>query len=159
MSFDIRTMPHAKIGITVVLTDELVRSATPGATRMILRAMVNACAAFEDQQFIDETNSGSSSAPAAINYGALEVPSTGSSIANITTDIGNLLAGAIAADLTFANSYFVMRPRTALYLSATAHYCATFSRFRNSASVAGSFSGCRFWSVRPYRSTLATTRE
>lgn len=43
---------------------------------------------------------------------------TGSTVANVHADLNSLFATAVAADLSLANAYLVMRGRTGLYLSS-----------------------------------------
>ena len=119
LSFDTATaLPFFKLASIIVLTDELMRFSTPAAEQVVRRELLAAVAQFQDQQFIDPTIAASpGTSPGAITNGATAISSTGSSVAQITTDVKALLAAAINAGVSFSTGVWVMHPRTALHLS------------------------------------------
>ena len=116
---DAVTLPFAKLASIVVLTDELMRMSTPGAEQVVRRELLAAIAQYQDRQFVDPTIAAvPGTSPASITNGATAIPSTGSSVAQIVTDVKAAFDAAIMAGVEFASGYWVMHPRTALHLSA-----------------------------------------
>jgi HK97 family phage major capsid protein len=112
------TLPVAKVASIAVITDELARSSEPSAEVAIGTDMRAAGAQALDFAFIDPANAGISGIkPASITFGAPSFPSSGASVANIDDDLSLLIEtlSNAGSDLTFAA--WVMRPRTAIYLS------------------------------------------
>lgn len=118
MSLDSITLQPLKVVATCVLSDELVRFSSPPAVATVQRDLIAALAARLDSAFIDPTLSAVTNvSPASITSGISATSSTGSSVAQIVTDVKAALAAGIAAGITWQTGVWVMHPRTALYLS------------------------------------------
>ncbi len=118
MSFETMTMAFTKIATIVVLTDELVRFSNPAAEALVRDDMARAITLFTDQQFIDPSVTASVGiSPASITNGILENGSTGTTIAQITTDVATLWKVLLTGNISPTAPVFVMNPRTALFLS------------------------------------------
>ena len=118
MDFDTVTLAQNKISCIVVLTEELVRFSNPAAEAVVRQDMIDAISQYMDQQFIDPTVTVSGTVrPASITNGASSNTTTGSTIAQITTDVGVVLGKFITNNITLKAGVWVMHPRTALYLS------------------------------------------
>ncbi len=109
---------HAKAAGIIVITMELARFSSPSAEALVRNDLVAEMVKFLDQQFIDPAVAAVANvSPASVTNGATSVPSTGVTIAAITTDVKALFALYYAAELDPANAVWVMRPGTALNLS------------------------------------------
>jgi HK97 family phage major capsid protein len=112
------TLGIAKVTGVAVVTDELVRLSTPAAEATILRDLSRAVAQAVDQTFIDPAQVAVSGiSPASVTSGATPTASTGSSLAQIDTDLGATIDALIAAGSDLATAQWVLHPRTASYLS------------------------------------------
>jgi HK97 family phage major capsid protein len=118
MTFAGDTLEPLSVIAMLVTTTELLRSSSPSAESILSRDLAFAAVQAMDQAFIDPANAGSAGVkPASITNGATTIHSSGNSLANIDSDLA-LLIEALAdagSDLTWAT--FILRPRTALYLS------------------------------------------
>lgn len=118
LSLDTTSMGPTKIGEILVLSVELLQDSRPSAEALIRRDMVAEVARFSNAQFIDPTVTASASNPASITNGVTPIASTGSSVAQINTDVQAMFAAGITAGHDYAAGVWVMHPRTALYLSS-----------------------------------------
>ncbi len=101
-----------------VVTKELVRSNDPTAEAVLSRELARAAVARLDVSFIDPTNSGvTDTTPASVTSSATPIPSGGSSLSAIDSDLGGAINALDAAGSDLAFAHWVMRPKTALYLS------------------------------------------
>ncbi len=102
----------------LVTTRELLMSSSPSAESVLSRDLAAAIVQAMDSAFINSSNSGVAGVtPAAVTYGTTAIHSSGSSLANIDGDL-NLITEALSdagSNLQFAT--WVLRPRTAIYLS------------------------------------------
>ena len=117
-SLDTLALGPMKIASINVLSRELLEDSRPAAEELIRRDLISTIAAYSDAQFIDPTVSATSVNPASITSGATSTPSTGGSVAQITSDVQAMFADGIAAGHSYAAGVWVMHPRTALYLSS-----------------------------------------
>lgn len=118
MTFDTVSLPWAKIAVIIALTEELVRFSNPSAVAVCQQDMVDTISTFMDEQFVDPTVAVSANvSPASILNGVTATPSTGSTVAAITTDVQTLLQRFAAVNHTPRAPHWIMNPRTALYLS------------------------------------------
>ena len=112
------TVDIAKIGSIVGFTRELVRSSSPNAEAVVRQDMIAAIAQFQDQQFIDPNVAAiADTSPASVTHGVSAVPSSGSSVTQITTDLIAAMATFVTSGVTLEFGAWIMSPRTALYLS------------------------------------------
>lgn len=112
------TLEPLKVVAAVVTTAELLRSASPSAESLLSRDLALAAVAALDTAFVDPSNAGTADVkPAAITNGVTPITSTGSSLAQTDADLEDMIQALDLAgsDLQFAT--WIMRPRTALYLS------------------------------------------
>jgi HK97 family phage major capsid protein len=107
---DALCLPPYKAGVMVVLTDELARLGQPGAVETARRILLEAVAKFLDKQFLDPSVAAvADTNPASVTNGAQSVISTGSSSAQILTD----LSGMTAKLGSWVEPRWIMRPSTA----------------------------------------------
>lgn len=118
MGFDAITVPFTKIAVIVAITEELARFSTPDAEALVRDDLVKAISEFMNQQFIDPAVTGTPQlAPESVTHGGTLTPSTGGTLAQVTTDIGGMMARIAAANLPLAGLGWVMNPRTAINLA------------------------------------------
>jgi HK97 family phage major capsid protein len=107
------------VSVNVVETLELVRSSAPSAESILARDVANAQAQALDEAFINPQNAGIANVkPASISYGVTTFHSSGSTLAQIDSDLSLLIQALNDAGSDLQWATFVLRPRTALYLSA-----------------------------------------
>jgi HK97 family phage major capsid protein len=88
LAFDDVTLPWAKIAVICVITQELARFSTPSAEQLVRDDLIATIAQFMDTQFLDDTVAAVAALkPASITNAAHKIPSSGSTIAAITTDL------------------------------------------------------------------------
>lgn len=119
LAFDTVELPWSKISVIIALTDELVRFSNPSAEALCRADMIEAISKYSDEQFVDPDIALSAGVnPASITNGVTPTPSTGSTVAAITTDVQTLFNRFVTAGhQTLRAGVWVMHPRTALYLS------------------------------------------
>jgi HK97 family phage major capsid protein len=118
MTFQGSTLEPLSVVAMLVTTVELLRSSAPSAESILSRDLASAAVQAMDQAFIDPANAGIDNVkPAAVTNGVSAIHSSGASLAGIDADLALLIQALSDAgsDLQFAT--FVLRPRTALYLS------------------------------------------
>ena len=115
--FDSFTIPETKLAVIVALTEELVRFSSPAAEAAVQQDMVQAVAEFMDTQFITPSIAESAGVhPGSILNGATSHASSGSDLDSITEDLTLLMGDLIAGNIKMRNRYWIMNPRTALFL-------------------------------------------
>ena len=118
MSFNSVTLGHAKAASLVVITQELANFSSPAAEALVRDDMMKSMTQFADAQFIDPAVVASANvSPASVTNGAVSVPSTGSTMAAIYTDVGTLMSLFDVAELDTSDCVWVMRPGIARALS------------------------------------------
>jgi HK97 family phage major capsid protein len=141
MDFDTVSLTWAKIAGIVVLTEELVRFSSPSAEAIVRDDMLKAIAAFKDAQFIDPTVAAvAGTNPASVTNGLTPVTSTGSSVAAVTADVNTVMNNFATANLDPRQAAWVMRPRTAQYLS-TLRTTQDILAFPGITMMGGTFQG------------------
>lgn len=110
------TCDYREAVIITAATNELFRFGAV-AEMALSRMVIEAVTAFSDSQFLDPSISASSARPASITNGALSIPSTGNSAAQITADLANLVFWMeVASD---GDAWvWTMRPTTYYYVAA-----------------------------------------
>lgn len=118
-AFDTVTLDFTKLAAISVLTDETVRLSTPSAEMLVRDDLANAVIQTMDSDFIDPANAGSGAVkPASITNGVSAYTATGTiTQAGIATDVQNLFAPLIAANIDVTECAWIMSPTTALGLS------------------------------------------
>ncbi|MEJ8846377.1 phage major capsid protein [Variovorax rhizosphaerae] len=102
----------------VVVTQELLRFSTPQADLTLKDDLAAAAIESIDRAFIDPLNSGIANVkPASVTNGVTPLVSTGSTIAQIDSDLKAMVAQLIAAGSTLESAYWIVSPGTAVSLS------------------------------------------
>ena len=115
MSFDQASFGYAKIAGFTVITRELAQLGSPDAESLVQADLAGATAAFTDTAFLDPTLAAVANvSPPSITYGATQVSSSGSTAANLDSDLGDLVD---AIDTNRTGLRFLMQPDTALRLA------------------------------------------
>lgn len=119
LGFNAVTLGHAKAAGIVVMTMELARFSSPSAEALVSQDLMNTIKQFLDQQFIDPSVAAVASvSPASITNGSPNVVvSSGATLAEITTDVENLMKYFAVNNLDMTTAVWVMTPSTALGLS------------------------------------------
>lgn len=118
-AFDsIGTLTPLTVAGIVVQTSELARLSNPASDAVLRRDLQRALADALNSAFISPSNSGSAGVkPASVTYPATPIPSTGSSIAQISADLQNVIEALLDAGGDLTASAWVMNPRTAAFLA------------------------------------------
>ena len=118
LAFDTVSLPWSKIAVIIALTEELVRFSSPSAVAVCQNDMTESISQYMNEQFISPSVAASSGVrPASVLNGVTATPSTGSTVAAIMTDVSTLVNRFLSANATPRRGFWVMNPRTALYLS------------------------------------------
>lgn len=117
-NFTRTTIEPLKIANIAVLTEENVRSSNPNSEMLVRDALRDAIVAGIDTAFIDPTNNGSANVkPAAINYQAAAIVSTGTDADAIRLDLRALFEKFDAADNPPDTGVLVMSMKNARALA------------------------------------------
>ena len=117
LNLDAITMPWTKVAVIVAMTEELAKFSDPSAEAVANDDMVAAISQFLDGQFIDPANAPVAGVnPGAITNGIAPIVSTGSTVAQVTADLGTMLAKMAGAGIPMAAPAWIMNPRSAIYL-------------------------------------------
>ena len=118
MVFDQITMKFLKMAGIVVSTKELIMLSTPAADGLVRADLLAAVAAMSDQALIDlNAAEVAGVSPASITSGATQIASSGSTVAQISSDFELLFDELTGNGITMASPYFIMSPRTAFKLA------------------------------------------
>jgi HK97 family phage major capsid protein len=118
LAFDQVTIPFAKVAVIAVITQELARFSSPSAEMLVRDDLASAIAQFLDTQFIDPAVTASAGLrPASITNGVTAIPSTGSTVAAVTTDVQKAMARMISGLGAVSRPVWVMNPSAAMFLS------------------------------------------
>jgi len=120
LSFDDVTIPWAKIAVIVVITQELARFSTPSAEMLVRDDMLATIAQFMDTQLLDDTVTAIAGVrPASITNAAHKVPSTGSTVADVTTDLATamLYMTNVANNIPLTRPVWLMSPTVSMFLA------------------------------------------
>ncbi len=109
-AFDTVLLEPAKIQTLIVAENTLLRPEIPDAERTLRETILGNLAATVDRLFLDPAAVGS------ITNGIAPIPSTGTTLAQMTADLGNLVAGITT---TGAALVAIMRPTTAARMGLT----------------------------------------
>lgn len=112
------TLPFAKLASLSVHTTELARSSSPSVEMVLAADAIKAAAYAADFALVSEDNAGiAGGKPASITRSATAVPSSGSAIAQIDTDLRAVIAVLTGALVDLSFGVWLMNPRTATYLA------------------------------------------
>jgi HK97 family phage major capsid protein len=107
-----------KIAGIIVLTEELVKISSPSAEALVRDEMIAGIVKFMDEQFIDPTVAASGTvSPASITNGTSAMTSAGTSNDNAKTDLKALMSAFVTANLSTANSVWIMSEANAFALA------------------------------------------
>jgi len=111
-------LDRRKVAAIVIVPNEVFEDPTVEGDARFSADLVAAAAEALDGALLDPTNAGSASKPAAITNGVTPIPSTGSTLAAIDADLKAALNEVADAGSNLAHAVWIIRPRTAIYLSA-----------------------------------------
>jgi HK97 family phage major capsid protein len=116
-TLDAVILPWSKVAVIVALTEELARFSDPSAESVVNQEMIAAISAFLDKQFTDPAVAPvAGTHPGSITNGITPIVSSGSTIAQITADLGTMLANMASAGVPMTAPAWIMNPRSAIYL-------------------------------------------
>lgn len=105
------------IGALLVARDEFLREAGPLAERALSEELIRATVEAFDAALLDLANDGTTGdAPESVTHTGYSTASTGSSLAQVDTDLTGLVEELASEDLSTAR--WCLHPRTACYLAA-----------------------------------------
>jgi HK97 family phage major capsid protein len=117
LAFDSVTIPHTKIAVIIAITEELARWSSPSAEATVRQDLVNTVSDFMDKQFVDPLVAGVANVnPGSITNGVTPIPSTGSTVAQVTTDLNAAMSAMAVAGVPMRSRYWLLHPRTENYL-------------------------------------------
>ncbi len=117
LAFDRTTMSWSKVAGIVVLSQELVRLSTPNAESTVRQDLIEQCAKFLDEQFIQVGIAPGASNPASITYGVASPTATGTTAAALRHDLNIALANFDSNGVTTEGLVIVMTPALARGIS------------------------------------------
>lgn len=118
LTFAGSTLEQLSVIAMLVTTRELLRSSSPSAESILSRDLAAAAVQAMDQAFIDPANSGTVGVkPASVTNGVSVIHSSGSTLAAIDLDLQLLIQALSDAGSDLTSATWILRPRTALYLS------------------------------------------
>src|SRR5262249_32701278 len=107
----------AKATGEVIVTDELLRLATPGTEVFLRDALAKGVAEFVDKQFCDPAVAPLDTVhPGSITNGIMPIAPTGTTSAALVTDVGALLAQFFSNNPDVTNAALLMTPAHASML-------------------------------------------
>ncbi len=118
LDFTTVTMPYDKIAGIIVITEELVRLATPSAEATVRNDLTKAIAKFMDQQFVLPSVTATANRPASVTNNVTPVPASGTELSDLFIDFNDALAPYDAAEIDTAGLYIVMPGAVARGISA-----------------------------------------
>ena len=109
------TVPAAKVGGIITVSEALAELGTPSAINALREEMIDGSAEFMNTQFVDPANAGVTNvSPASITNGAGTTASAGTSQANANTDMQVLITQFYAANPDAENAVILMTPANAV---------------------------------------------
>jgi HK97 family phage major capsid protein/HK97 family phage prohead protease len=118
MAFTTITLRWAKAAGIIVLTDELVRFSNPAAEAVVRNDMIAAMTQFLDRQFVDPAIAAVPNvSPASITNGVTPITASGVDPNSFKADMKGLFNTFLAANLSAADSVFIMTQQQALAIS------------------------------------------
>ena len=119
LQFGTVTIPRAKVVSLVVFTEELAQTWSRGAEQSIRDSIVATLAKFVDEAFLNPFGAAvSGTNPASVTYGLTATASTGSSAAQISSDLRTMLNRMVATGSDLSSVAIILHPQTALFMSS-----------------------------------------
>lgn len=114
----VSVLPYKVVALCVV-TQELLRSSSPAAEMALGREMTRALSEATDRAFIDpHAGPIADTTPGSISFGATTISSSGSSLAQISSDLGTMITlFSSGRDEALMRAVWILSPVTAAYLS------------------------------------------
>ena len=112
------TIDPAKIAATIVQTEELFLHGLEGSQGLLLGDIIGAIAEAEDEAFLRPDQAGGSGKPASVTHGGIQIPSSGSTLAAVDTDLRALIDAHISSGNSLATATLVGHPRSLTYLGS-----------------------------------------
>jgi HK97 family phage major capsid protein/HK97 family phage prohead protease len=117
LAFERTTLGYTKCAGIVVLTEELIRLSTPNAEDRARGDLIEQCAKFLDEQFIQVAIAAGASNPASITNGVSSPAATGTDVDAVKADLMTALATFTAAHIPISGLVIATTPDLALGLS------------------------------------------
>jgi HK97 family phage major capsid protein len=118
LAFTRTTIGYHKVAGIVVLTDELVRQSTPAAEEVVRRDMVEQCAKFLDEAFIQVAKTANTGVnPASITNGVTSPAASGTTLSDLQYDLNVALATFDTAGVSTDGLVIVTTPALARGIS------------------------------------------
>jgi HK97 family phage major capsid protein len=117
LAFDAITFPFAKVAVIIVITQELARFSSPSAEVLVRDDMANAIAAILDTSFLGNTAPVAGVKPGGIGNGATAIPSSGNTLANVTTDFAAAMLTMTEALIPQRNPVWIMGPQARMFIA------------------------------------------
>lgn len=136
LAFEAFNVPHSKIAVIVALSDELTRFSTPSAEATVQQELVLAVSQYLDEQFINPSVTASNGVrPASILNGAGNTATAGTSLDQVTEDLVTAMGALTTNNIPMRNRYWIMNPRTALYMMTLRNAVNGLFAFRDEMSA------------------------
>lgn len=117
LAFSDLLFPFAKMATIVVMTQELIRMSTPSAEALVRDDIVKGLAAFKDSQFLDPTVAPLANVrPGSVTNGVTAIPSSGSTVADVTADLAAATLAITNANVPLVNPVWIMTPTALNFL-------------------------------------------
>lgn len=117
LAFERDTLGHSKCAGIVVMTEELTRLSTPSSEATARQDLIDQCAKFLDEQFIQVAVTAGSEHPASITNGVSSPSATGTTAAALKHDLRIAISSITASGVSAAGLVLVMTPDLALGIS------------------------------------------
>jgi HK97 family phage major capsid protein len=118
LAFDTVLIPWSKIAVISVITDELARFSNPSAEALVRSDLIETIGTYMDVQLIDPSVAPVANiSPGSITNGAQTVPSSGTTVADVTNDLAAAMQIMVGANLQMRSPVWVLHPRTRIALS------------------------------------------
>jgi len=117
LAFERTTLGYTKCAGIVVLTEELIRLSTPNAEDRARGDLIEQCAKFLDEQFIQVAIAAGASNPASITNGVNSPAASGTDVDAVKADLMTALATFTAAKIPITGLVIATTPDLALGLS------------------------------------------
>jgi len=117
LAFERTTLGYTKCAGIIVLTEELIRLSTPNAEDRARGDLIEQCAKFLDEQFIQVAIAAGASNPASISHGVSTPAATGTDVDALKADLMTALATFTAAKIPITGLVIVTTPDIALGIS------------------------------------------
>jgi len=119
LTFDSTTIPPAKVVALVVFTEELSQTWSRATEQNIRDNLVASVAKFVDSAFLNPLSAAvSGTNPASVTFGLTAVASSGSTAAQISSDLRAMLNRMVATGSDLSSVAIILHPQSALYMSS-----------------------------------------